>query len=232
MSRLPLLISVPHAGIRIPDEVRDICVLSPRQVKRDGDKGAAEIYAFRDTVEVWLSTSVARAIVDLNRAEDDRRKDGVVKTHTCWDVPVYSSALSDELAEVLINRYHRPYHRRLTELVKHGVRLGVDCHTMAANAPPVTPEPGRERPEICISNSDGSCPDDWVESLAQCFKTLHDELDVRINDPFRGGYIIRSHASELPWVQIELSRAPFLSNSEKKAWVLAALERFCSMQSW
>ncbi|MBL6974300.1 MAG: N-formylglutamate amidohydrolase, partial [Deltaproteobacteria bacterium] len=169
MSRLPLLVSVPHAGTRIPEEVRELCMLTDYQVCRDGDEGASEIFAFRDTVEAWITSSVARAVVDLNRAEDDRDMDGVVKTHTCWDVPIYSAVLGDDLVEVLLQRYHRPYHRRLSRLADQAVRLGVDCHTMAAVAPPVAPEPGWDRPEVCLSNGEGTCPDQWVESLAECF---------------------------------------------------------------
>ena len=46
---------------------------------------------------------------------------------------------------------------------------------------------------------------------------------VTVNDPFRGGYITRSHAAEMPWVQLELSRGPFAANSEKRRRVLRAL---------
>jgi len=41
---LPVLLSVPHAGRRIPSEVSDVCMLSERDVLEDGDAGAAEIY--------------------------------------------------------------------------------------------------------------------------------------------------------------------------------------------
>jgi hypothetical protein len=53
------------------------------------------------------------------------------------------------------------------------------------------------------------------------------ERDVSINHPFKGGYIVRSHAKELPWIQLELSRVPFCSNEEKSAMVLEALKGWC-----
>jgi N-formylglutamate deformylase len=93
--KMPLLISVPHAGLRIPEVVRSICVLSERDIIEDGDEGAADVYDLAPEVLKYVRTDVARAIVDMNRAEDDRRADGVVKTHTCWNVPVYSESLSD-----------------------------------------------------------------------------------------------------------------------------------------
>jgi hypothetical protein len=60
-----------------------------------------------------------------------------------------------------------------------------------------------------------------MEGLQRSFQRLLGD-HVRMNDPFRGGYITRVHAEEMPWVQLELSRAPFLSNPEKRDLVLEA----------
>ncbi|MHC5010032.1 MAG: N-formylglutamate amidohydrolase, partial [Planctomycetota bacterium] len=173
----------------------------------------------------FVTTDVARAVVDMNRAEDDFGKDGVVKTHTCWDVEVWRTPPPDELKRALLSRYHRPYHERLRRPPR-GVRLGVDCHTMAAHGPPVGPDPGVERPWICLSHGDGTCPDAWLDELAACFERSFG-TPPSINTPFRGGYIVRTYAAMLPWVQVELSRAPFLSLEEKRGRVLDALEQWC-----
>lgn len=224
---MPLLISVPHAGLDVPPEARSYCVLGERQIAEDGDEGAAAIYAIEDEVCAFVTTEVARAIVDLNRAEDDRGKDGVVKTHTCWDVPVYGQALPAEVAETLLSRYYRPYHARLTALAGTDLLLAIDCHTMAAYGPPVGPDPGVERPWVCLSNADGTCPAEWMRMLASCFEQAFDH-EVSINHPFRGGFITRSHAAEMPWVQLELSRAPFMNDTDKRTRVLDALGTFLS----
>jgi formiminoglutamase len=224
---LPLLVSVPHAGLRVPDEVDQLCVLSEQEIVEDGDGGAAEIYDLQSVVRRLVTTDVARAIVDVNRPEGDRGADGVVKTHTIWSVPVYSEPLSAELVERLLELYHRPYHRQLTAGASEGVILGVDCHTMAAKGPPIGPGAGIERPHVCLSNADGTCPDAWIRSMAACFERAFGEPPA-INDPFRGGWVVRSHARELPWIQVELSRAMFFSNDEKRRRVLAALEAWCS----
>jgi formiminoglutamase len=223
MDRLPLLISVPHAGLAVPAEVAGLNLLTPEQIAADGDAGAAAIYGgLRDRVARFVTTDIARAFVDLNRAEDDVRKDGVIKTHTCWDEPVYRAPPPPATVEALLARYHRPYHRRLSDLAGSGVVLGVDCHTMAAAGPPVGPDTGMPRPEVCIGDGDGACPRDWAERLVDCFARQFSGA-VTLNRPFSGGYILRAHAAELPWVMIELSRAPFASDAEKGRRVLAAL---------
>jgi formiminoglutamase len=193
----------------------------------DGDVGAAEVYSLETEFEAYLTTQVARAIVDLNRAEDDRRPDGVVKTHTCWNVPVYREFPPDHVVKLLLDRHYHPYHQQLRDLARTEVRLGVDLHTMAATGPPVGPDPGVERPWVCLGNGEGTtCPQGWIESLKESFEEDFGS-NVRINDPFKGGFITRSHAAELPWIQVELSRGPFMSNREKRDSVLRALTRWC-----
>ena len=223
---LPLVVSVPHAGLRVPAEVASVCALAPEEVAADGDGGAAEIYSFEAEVGALVTTGVARAIVDMNRARHNRRADGVVKTHTCWNVGVWRRPLSQAEVEGLLDAYHAPYHEQLTELGLSGEWvLGVDCHTMAATGPPLGPDTGRDRPWVCLSNGDGTCPQGWIETLQEGFQQ---QLDgpVKVNDPFRGGHITRSHAAEMPWIQIELSRAPYLSNKDKRKAVRAALQHW------
>ena len=223
---LPLLLSVPHAGLTVPSQVENLCLLTKKEIVEDGDEGAAEIYLpLQDKVFALVTTAVARAIVDMNRAADDRRKDGVIKTHTCWDVQIYREPPSEALIAELMKIYYKPYHASLTKYARH-VTCGIDCHTMAAQGPPVGPDTGEERPAICISNADGTCPEEWITSLADCLKKVFDK-DVSINHPFKGGYIIRSHAKELPWIQLELSRAPFFSNKEKSRRIREALKDWC-----
>jgi formiminoglutamase len=220
---LPILLSVPHAGLKIPNEVADLCILQEEDIIKDGDEGADEIYLpMESEVGAMVNTVVARAIVDMNRSENDIRKDGVIKTHTCWNVPIYSKAPSQEVVQTLIERYYRSYHADLSRL-SVSAKLGIDCHTMAEYGPPVGPDPGRKRPRICLSNGDLTCSKGWIDSLASCFADIF-QTEVSINNPFKGGHIIRSHAKEMPWIQLELSRERFLSNNEKSDRVLKALK--------
>jgi formiminoglutamase len=223
---LPLLLSVPHPGLYVPPEVKSICALSEQDIIKDSDEGAAQIYLpLKSEVSALVTTDIARAIVDVNRKENDRHKDGIIKTHTSWDIPVYRTFPSEDNIAVLLEKYHRPYHTRLTQCTD-GVKLGVDCHTMSAIGPPTGSDAGVERPCICLSDAGFTCPKEWLVSLAECLEKAFN-LSVSINHPFRGGYIIRSHAKELPWVQLELSRAEFLPVEKKRPTVLAALKEWC-----
>lgn len=224
--RLPFLISVPHGGLEVPPEAKPYCRLTPLEIAKDGDEGASEIYRIGNEVAALVSTPIARAIVDMNRPVGDRSRDGVVKTHTCWNVPVYDPAPPEPVFTTILDRYYHPYHDELSRLGNSGEFVaGLDCHTMAAEGPPVGPDPGAERPWICLSNADGTCSRGWIEALRDCFSEALSG-PVRINEPFRGGYITRTHASEMPWLQIEISRQAFLSISAKQELVLGGLARW------
>jgi hypothetical protein len=88
--KLPLLISVPHAGKHVPYEVKNICILSKEDILADSDEGASAIYyTLEEHCEAFITSDIARALIDLNRPSHDIGGDGVIKSHTCWNVPVY-----------------------------------------------------------------------------------------------------------------------------------------------
>ena len=225
--KLPILISVPHAGFEIPSEVKTHNLLTQEEIICDGDEGASEIYAIESHVQAYVTTDIARAFVDVNRSANDRGQDGVVKTHTCWDVPIYIGQLPEDLMQTMIRKYYQPYHEKLTYFASD-VKFGIDCHTMSDIAPPVSPDPGQKRPSVCLSNADRAFSVDWLKIMRDCFQQSF-EVEVSLNQPFKGGYIIQAHASEIPWVQVEISRTNNLDNEEKKKKFLDTIEKFYSI---
>jgi N-formylglutamate deformylase len=217
---LPILLSIPHGGTETPPEVADRVIASPAEIFEDGDAFTREIYDLGDRVAHVETARIARAFVDLNRAEDDRppaNPDGVVKTATCFSRPIYSEPLDDAAAERLLARYHRPYHERLARAARGpGLRLGLDCHSMAAEPPPVAPDAAGARPTFCLSNGLGhTCGDELMKRLAARLSEAFGcpSGEVALNSPFTGGYIIRSHGrNPLPWIQVEMNRSLYLAD--------------------
>ena len=81
---IPILVTVPHGGMRLPPEASE-CRLSPLEVVLDGDTWSRDLYNLRDHVAAFLDTEIPRAVIDLNRAPVDLppvNPDGVVKTIT------------------------------------------------------------------------------------------------------------------------------------------------------
>jgi formiminoglutamase len=151
----------------------------------------------------------------------------VVKTHTCWDVPVYRESPPPHLIEGLLDRDYHPYHAQLYHEISGEVRLCVDCHTMAATGPLIGPMAGEERPHGCLGDANGATlPRGWMDRLAECFRTTFGD-SVCVNSPFAGGYITRTHGRRRPWLQLELSRGEFLDHDGQRWRVLMALTEFC-----
>lgn len=218
---LPILVSVPHGGTETPPEVTDNVCITPAALFDDSDAFTREIYDVTAEVARVEKADIARAFVDLNRAPDNRppaNPDGVVKTVTCYDEPIYRAPLTDETAEELLMRYYFPYHDRLREAAGDpDLRLALDCHSMAEVPPLVAPDNDDPRPLFCLSNDNGrTCPKSLMEQLAAAITDAFEisETDVSINYPFTGGYITRSHGGgALPWVQVEMNRSLYLAET-------------------
>lgn len=232
--KLPLLLSVPHGGLFIPPDLRPFCLLSDEEIILDSDTWTRELYDFRNVVEEYVDTDLARIVVDLNRAADDlppRNPDGVVKLFSVAGKQVWkeSHGLPPALVEQLINDYHTKYHIRLEKAaLNRKVVLAIDCHSMLAVAPRAMKEslPAAEvadlRPLFCISNRGGthgefigdslSAPEEMLlrfKSLIEKHFTDFVGKDINVplvslNDPFRGGFITHYHGTKGPIPWIQL----------------------------
>ena len=230
----PLLISIPHSGGTVPPEVADMVRITGRDIFYDGDALTREIYDFGKSVDAVIETPIARAIVDVNRAYDDRppeNPDGVVKTVTTDGTLVYREGMfpDDALVEDLLQRYYFPYHETLGDLLSNrSIRLALDCHSMLERSPAASVRPGEPRPLICLSNRGDehgmpvrgrgpvTCPPEWIRALAESLRrAFAGEGEVAMNDPFAGGYISQYHyeRSGIPWIQIEINRKLYLNET-------------------
>lgn len=230
--KLPILFSVPHGGLEIPEELLDYTLFDEKLIRADSDEGSTEIYhPLERYASGFLNIEYARCFIDMNRAPDDRRPDGVFKTHASWGHQLYEPYPSEDLIRSVIERYHSPYHERLASLATAaGVKLGVDCHTMCEFAPNTAPDKlGSRRPMVCLSDVDGQSIDqEWMDRLVYWFERSFEGYEVKRNSPFRGGFITRHHMSHLPFIQVEISRTRKISNEEKGLRVLEALVNFSS----
>lgn len=230
----PILISIPHGGDTVPPEVADIVNITKRDIFYDGDALTREIYDFGKSVDALIETHIARAIVDVNRAHDDRapeNPDGVVKTVTTDGTPIYREDMfpNYDLVEDLLQKYYFPYHERLGNLLENrSIRLALDCHSMLERSPSASVRPGEPRPLICLSNrgdehgmsvrglGPATCPSKWMRALAESLgQAFAGEGEVAMNDPFWGGYISQYHYERkgIPWIQMEINRKLYLNET-------------------
>jgi N-formylglutamate deformylase len=221
----PLVISLPHVGRGIPDDIAPRMTPAARAVP-DTDWHVDRLYAFaRGAGAAWLQPGLSRYVVDLNRPPDDAPLyPGQVSTGLCppqsFDgVPLYLGALPDG-AEVGARReaYWVPYHAALRALLdaaleRHGHAVLLDAHSIRSQVPRLFP--GR-LPDINVGTHGGaSCATAlagavMAELAAPCAFTS--VLDGR----FKGGYITRHYGAPARGVhalQIELAQASYMDEA-------------------
>lgn len=229
MASLPVIISVPHGGDVVAPELIDSTLLTQEDIFSDGDPLTRQLYDFRSEVAFLCETPIARATIDLNRPPTSvppENLDGVVKSHTTFGKRIYykNRVPKRDTLKLLLNKYYVPFHQRLWRCSRRSdVFCGLDCHTMLDRAPVISDEYGQKRPFICLSNNGDvmgekvkgrrlTCPPELINSLALFLKKeFPAEADnILLNEPFRGGHIVKEHSKTLPWIQIELNRNAYL----------------------
>jgi formiminoglutamase len=223
----PFLISVPHGGTTVPDELCNRLALSVSEIRFYSDPATRVVYDFRDRVPAYLDTPFSRMAVDLNRNPLDlppRRPDGVVKSRTAFGTPVYREGCFPKmpLVQGVLMRHFFPYHERLDRLLDTGkVQLSFDCHSMLPVGPPDQKDAGARRPLICLGNNGdrtgksrkgglATCPAEWICRLAEAFRAeFPGKGEVAVNVPYSGGFIVNAHYWHrgIPWIQLEVNRS-------------------------
>lgn len=222
MTKLPILLSIPHGGTRKPVELDGHLSITNKDLFDDSDPFVIELYDLGDKVQRVIKTDIARAFVDLNRSLQDMppdNPDGLIKSKTCYDKPIYTNGKEPDnlLKTMLIEMYYNPYHRSIQKSIDElDLKLCLDCHSMASSAPYFSPDKTQsKRPLFCISNNDGqTSSQEMMEQLADSISESYsiDRQEIFLNDPFHGGHITRTYGNKpVPWIQIEMNRSMYLS---------------------
>ncbi len=220
MKKLPVLISIPHGGLSVPDELAGRVVLDKWEIFGEADAYTREIYALSDTVKRWVDFDIARVFIDLNRPPDSfppEKQDGVIKDITTYGAEIYEkeNGPGSEFAAALVKKYYFPYHAKIQSAMEEAdIELALDCHSMASVAPPTAQDAGSGRPLICLGDVHGeSCRTELTCRFQRCLAWAldMDKDKIAINKPFAGGYITRTYGNDkVPWIQIELSRELYI----------------------
>lgn len=240
-SRMPVLIAAPHGGRAYPPELlanmRDAELSAIRLEDRYVDLLAVEVA--RQTGVALLSAQAPRAMLDLNRAQDDidwgmiaggekaaarhsyanrraRSGLGLVPRRLpgfgeIWRVPLGRAELDARIAGI-----HRPYHAALGRVMEDirdewGAALLIDLHSM----PPLRRSYGSDQPaKIVIGDRFGaSCHSSITGRALKHLET--NGHAVSLNRPYSGGFVLDRHATPsrgLHAVQLEICRSSYLDD--------------------
>lgn len=199
----PLLISVPHAGTRVPDDQRHRYVERALSVQ-DTDWHVDHLYDFaRGLGASLIVPRHSRYLIDLNRPpQDEPMYPGSNNTELCptrsfAGEPLYRDGHAPDGTEIArrITTYWRPYHdalaSELTRLVAgHGRVVLSEGHTIRSRLPWLFEG---KLPDLNLGTAGGrSCDASLCQALTAVLASQTSFTFV-VDGRFKGGYITRHY---------------------------------------
>ena len=219
----PLLVSLPHDGTLVPDDIAARLTPAARGVP-DTDWHIARLYDFaRGLGASMIVPTHSRYVVDLNRSEDDvslypgQNTTGLCPVVRFSGEPVYlegQEPTPDEIAE-RVERYWRPYHDALrTELGRiragHGRAVLWEGHSIRGELPFLFE--GR-LPDLNLGTAGGASCSPAMQQRLEVVLAGQQDYDFVVNGRFKGGHITRRYgdpANGVEAVQLETSQRVYM----------------------
>lgn len=220
----PLLISLPHDGSFIPDEIaarmRPAARCSP-----DTDWHVGRLY---EPLAQRLGASLlkplnSRYVVDLNRPADGhalypgQRETGLVPSVGFDGEPLYQDHGEPDAAEVQqrIAQFWRPYHQALAQelarlCAEHGRAVLWEGHSIRSRVPMLFE--GR-LPDFNIGTASGASCQPSLQAALQACLASQSRFSFAVNGRFKGGYITRHYGQPdhgVQAVQLELVQLNYM----------------------
>ena len=228
---LPLLISVPHAGMQVPEEIASDFTHAALQLP-DTDWYVDQLYAFAEPLGAsFLRATHSRYVVDLNRSADsaplyaNAPTSPVCPTRTFAGEPIYREGCEPDAAAIAdrIERYWQPYHQCIAEELwrmrsEHGYALLWDAHSILSRVPTLFEG---ELPEFNLgTRDDAACPREIAQTLLDTIQ-VEGRYSAVLNGRFKGGYITQiygSPADRVLAVQLELCQRTYMQEAPRGSW--------------
>ncbi len=242
----PLLISVPHDGREIPDDIRAAMTAAGLSIP-DTDWHVAELYDFAKQMSAnMVVANYSRYVIDLNRAADDAALyPGQIATGLCPEQTfsgeaIYATTGVDEPAQAMrVEHFWRPYHQHIQDTLdslrqRHGYALLWDAHSIPSTVPRLF---DGELPELSLGSNDGkSCSAAIEAAVAEVAKgSAHSAV---INGRFKGGYITRQYGDPdegVQALQLEIAQRSYMGeetlvlDKEKAAALRVTLQKMLNV---
>lgn len=222
---LPLLVSLPHNGSEIPDDIR--AILKPfAHAAPDTDWFVDQLYAFAKNLGASvLKPRYSRYVIDLNRPPDDvslypgQNSTGLCPLTAFTGEPIYQDGKQPDQNAIVQRRAHywQPYHGALhAELMRlkkqHGRVLLWEGHSIRPELPFLFE--GR-LPDFNLGTANGaSFPDEYLAPMEQLLAGQSQYSWVS-NGRFKGGYITRHYAEpeqRIVAFQLELAQSIYMND--------------------
>lgn len=213
----PLVVSLPHTGTWIPEEV-EAGLVSPWLARKDADWWLDRLYDFAAGLGATVvHTAVSRTVIDVNRDPSGtslypgQTTTALCPVETFDGEPLYRAGHAPDEAEIARRHetYFAPYHQALLAELKrltarHAAVVLYDCHSIRSVIPRLFEG---ELPQFNLGTNDGaSCDPALTRRVARIVDATG--LSRVTNGRFKGGYITRCYgqpAHGVHAIQMELA---------------------------
>lgn len=224
--KLPLLVSLPHDGSYIPDDLAARMIPTARRAP-DTDWFVSRLYGFAAAMGASvLVPNHSRYVVDLNRPPDDlslypgQNTTGLCPIVQFTGEPVYLAGEEPSRVEIAtrVERYWRPYHDELrTELARlraeHGRVLLWEGHSIRSRVPFLFD--GR-LPDFNLGTANGTSCLPGTQAKIEAILSSQDNYTWVANGRFKGGHITRQYGRPrdgIEAVQLELAQCNYMDEA-------------------
>jgi len=228
---LPLLLSMPHAGTELPEELEGRLTADALRLA-DTDWHLPQLYAFAAQMGAGsIVPRYSRYLIDLNRDPSGAvlyagaSNTELCPTSTFAERPIYEQGREPGIEEIELRTEHywKPYHQAVAAALddlraEHGYAVLFEAHSIASEVPRFFE--GRLPDFNFGSNSGATLPDAVLARLVAAVRA-DGRWSVVANGRFKGGYLTRHYAdppSGLYSLQLELSQAAYMNEDGRYAW--------------
>lgn len=226
---LPVLLSIPHLGTHLPDEIRPSLSEEAHTVA-DTDWHLDQLYGFaKDQGYSVLEARISRYAIDLNRPPSGeslypgQTTTGLCPTETFRGVPLYQPGQEPDAAEITRRRetYWQPYHDALRQelehlLAQHGQVLLWEAHSIASVLPRLFEG---QLPDLNLGTHSGAaCASAILDAVQEPLHHLPgaSQFSHVVNGRFKGGYITRHYgepARGIHAIQLEMAQCLYMDEA-------------------
>ena len=228
---LPLLVSMPHVGTDIPDDVA--AQLMPCAAARaDTDWHLPALYGFAEEMGASvLSARWSRYLIDLNRPPENTNlypgqdTTGLCPVDTFARERLYQDGREPDADEIgrRLDLYWRPYHQQLRAeldrlLALHGQVVLWDAHSIASVVPRFFD--GR-LPDLNFGTADGRSCSLQLQGEMMRVAGAQDLFTFVFNGRFKGGHITRFYgdpAAGVHAIQLEMCQCLYMDEAPPFAY--------------
>ncbi len=218
----PLLISIPHAGTFVPDDIAGQLSEAAATLPNT-DWHVDTLYGFAfDTGAQVIRANYSRLCVDLNRPPDDTPLYKGATTGLYPEVlfdgsPVFADGAAPDRSRFL-KAVWTPYHERIratleTLTAKYGYAVLFDAHSIRSLIPRLFE--GR-LPDFNLGTNDSKSLAPDLEARLHSICSAAEDYTTVVNGRFKGGYTTRRYgepAHGIHAVQLELAQRTYMDEA-------------------